>query len=117
KFTRPGSVVATLLKLGNETPPPLDYDLATGGHPAEVKSAEAVFRTMLKTQEVMAQTYQLLTKVGAELQPGLGAESRLASQVGPPQPDADGRPRSHWNSDLAAWTEETRHILNSQGCS
>src|SRR5262249_61471771 len=31
KFAGPGSVVATVLKLGNETPPlPLDYDLAVG---------------------------------------------------------------------------------------
>jgi hypothetical protein len=73
----------------------------TGRHPAEVKSAEAVFQIMLQTQEVMAQTHELLTKLkgGAELQPGLGAESHLAS---PPQPDADGSPKSHWNSDQEA---------------
>src|SRR5262245_14698483 len=31
-------------------------------HPAEVKSAEAVFKTMLKTLEVMGETHELLTK-------------------------------------------------------
>jgi len=76
----------------------------TGGHPAEVKSAEAVFKTMLKTQEVMAQTHELLTKPAgrAELQCVSGTESHFAERIGPPLPDADGRPRSHWESNQEA---------------
>ena len=76
----------------------------TGHHPAEVKSAEAVFKTMLKTQEVMAQAHELLTKPAGrvEFQPNLGAEGRLASRVDPPQLNTDGRLRSHWESDQEA---------------
>ena len=76
----------------------------TGRHPAEVKSAEAVFKTMLKTQEVMVQTHKLLSKPAGrvELQPSSGAEGHLASRVDPPQLDSDGRPRSHWESNQEA---------------
>src|SRR5262245_2895951 len=73
-----------------------------GGHPAQIKSAEAVFKTMLQTQETMAQTHEILTqtKIGAELQSSPDAENHLAKRA--PQLDNDGRPRPHWNSDQEA---------------
>ena len=48
--------------------------------PAQVKSAEAVFKAMLQTQETMAQTQAILTetKTGAELQSSPDAETHLA---------------------------------------
>ena len=73
-------------------------------HPAQVKSAEAVFKAMLQTQETMAQTHEILTqtKIGAKLQSNPDAENHLAKRVGPPQLDNDGRPKLHWNSDHEA---------------
>ena len=75
-----------------------------GRHPAQVKSAESVFKTMLETQETLAQTHELLTqiRIGAQFQSTPDAENHLAKRVGPPQLDNDGCPKLHWNSDHEA---------------
>jgi len=76
----------------------------TGRHPADVRSAEAVFKTMLTTQEVMAQTRELVAKSKGwpESRPSSSDENRFAKRVGPPELDNDGRPKSYWDSDHEA---------------
>jgi len=75
-----------------------------GRYPAAVKLAEALFKTMLETQETLVQTHELLTNSneGRELRASPGAESHLSKRVRSPQLDNDGRPRSHWDSDHEA---------------
>ena len=66
-----------------------------GRHPAAVKLAEAVFKTMLETQETMVQTHELLTHSND------GRELR-ASSGRSPELDHDGRPKSHREADHEA---------------
>ena len=64
-----------------------------GRHPAAVKLAETVFKTMLETQETMVQTRELLThnNDGRELRASSGRS-----------PDHEGRPKSHREADHEA---------------
>ena len=89
-----------------------------GRHPEQVKLAEAVFKTMLQTQETMVQTHQLLTHTNEdrELRASSGAESHLSKRVGPPQLDNDGRPKSHWNSGHeATWLLSAKKLHARSG--
>ena len=75
-----------------------------GRHPAAVKLAEAVFKTMLETQETMVQTHELLTHSndGRELRASSGRKSHPGKRVRPPELDRDGRPKSRWEADHEA---------------
>ena len=75
-----------------------------GRHPAAVKLAEAVFKTMLETQETMVPTHELLTHSndGRELRASSGRKSRPGKRVRSPELDHDGRPKSHWEADHEA---------------
>src|SRR5262249_16351940 len=77
-----------------------------GRHPAAVKLAEAVFKTMLETQETMVQTQELLTHSndGRELRASSGRSPEL-DHDGRPKSHREGRPRSY----MVAWGEETPH--------
>ena len=72
-----------------------------GRHPKQAKLAEALFNTMLQTQETMVQTHELLNE-RRELRASSDDESSLGKRVGPPQLDNNGRPKSHWGSDQEA---------------
>jgi len=75
-----------------------------GRHPAAVKLAETVFKTMLEAQETMVQTHELLTHSndGRELRASSGRKSHPGKRVRPPELDRDGRPKSHWEADHEA---------------
>jgi len=74
-----------------------------GPHPEQVKLAEAVFKTMLETQETMVKTHELLTDSNEERElRASSGDSHLGKRVGPPELDHDGPPKSYWNSDHEA---------------
>ena len=87
-----------------------------GRHLKQAKLTEAVFNTMLQTQETMVQTHELLNE-WRELRASPGSKSNLGKRVGPPQLDNNGRPRSHWNSNHeATWLLAAKKLHPEPQC-